>query len=113
MDSMYGPSVDGLCGNDDAGQMSAWYIFSSLGFYPVTPGSNEYALGSPLIKEATIHLNNGNALYISSRNQSRQNVYVQKIIINGKEHTGSMLSHKEIKDGGEIIFQMSDTPNDN
>ncbi|MBT6440738.1 MAG: glycoside hydrolase family 92 protein, partial [Flavobacteriales bacterium] len=68
MRTMYVPTVDGLCGNDDAGQMSAWYIFSSLGFYPVTPGSTYYALGSPLIKEAKIHLDNGNELIIKVKN---------------------------------------------
>jgi putative alpha-1,2-mannosidase len=75
MDTMYAPTVDGLCGNDDAGQMSAWYIFSSLGFYPVTTGSAEYALGCPLVKEAIIHLNNGKKVSIKATNQSTENIY--------------------------------------
>lgn len=108
MDNMYGPTVDGLCGNDDAGQMSAWYIFSSLGFYPVTPGSPDYALGSPLIKEATIHLDNGKTLKIVANNQSKDNVYVQSVSVNGKKLDGTQLTHQDITNGGEIIFEMSD-----
>ena len=73
MDTMYAPTVEGLCGNDDAGQMSAWYIFSCLGFYPVTPGSPYYAIGSPNVKEATIHLGNGKTLKIIAKNQSKEN----------------------------------------
>ncbi|WP_418509044.1 GH92 family glycosyl hydrolase [Corallibacter sp.] len=107
MDTMYGPSVEGLCGNDDAGQMSAWYIFSSLGFYPVTPGSPNYALGSPLIKEAKIHLDNGKTLTITAKNQSKDNIYVKRVLINGKELTNNQISHQDIMNGGELIFEMS------
>lgn len=110
MKTMYVPTVDGLCGNDDAGQMSAWYIFSSLGFYPVTPGSPYYALGSPLIKEAKIHLENGKDLIIRANNQSDENVYVKTIFSNGKKITNSILSHQDIINGGEIIFEMSSLP---
>jgi len=107
MDTMYGSTVDGLCGNDDAGQMSAWYIFSSLGFYPVTPGSSDYALGSPLVKEATIHLDNGKDLLIKANNQSKNNVYVKSVTVNGKLLEGTLISHSDIINGGEIIFEMS------
>lgn len=110
MENMYGPTEDGLCGNDDAGQMSAWYIFSSLGFYPVTPGSINYSLGSPSVEEAIIRLNNGNTLKIIANNQSENNVYVDKVIVNGKTLEGNLLSHNDIMNGGEIIFEMSDTP---
>ncbi len=110
MDTMYGASVEGLCGNDDAGQMSAWYIFSSLGFYPVTPGSSDYALGSPLVKEAKIHLENGKTLSITANNQSKDNVYVKSISINGKLIEGTSISHKDIMNGGKIIFEMSNQP---
>ncbi len=79
LNTMYLPTVEGLCGNDDAGQMSAWYIFSSLGFYPVTPGSPYYALGSPNIKEAIIHLENGKTLKIIAKNQGKENVYVKGV----------------------------------
>ncbi len=108
MESMYGPNVDGLCGNDDAGQMSAWYIFSSLGFYPVTPGSPYYALGSPLVQKAIIHLENGNTLTITANNQSRENVYVKSVSVNGNILEGNLLSHQDIIRGGEIVFEMSD-----
>ncbi len=109
MNTMYAANVDGLCGNDDAGQMSAWYIFSSMGFYPVTPGSPYYAIGSPLLKEAKIHLDNGNTLLIIAKNQSIENVYVKSVSINGKVLKGNLLSHKDIMSGGEIIFEMSDS----
>ena len=107
MNTMYAPTVDGLCGNDDAGQMSAWYIFSSLGFYPVTPGSSDYALGSPLVKEAIIHLNNGKTLSIKATNQSKENIYVKSVSINKKNIDGTLLSHNDIINGGEIVFEMS------
>ena len=110
MDTMYGPGVEGLCGNDDAGQMSAWYIFSALGFYPVTPGSNEYALGSPLVKKATLNLENGKALIISTENQSKENIYVSKLTINGKQIKRNYILHDEIMNGGEFVFTMSNLP---
>ena len=106
LNTMYAPTVDGLCGNDDAGQMSAWYIFSALGFYPVTPGSPNYALGSPLVKEAVIHLENGNTLRIIAKNQSKENIYVSKVIVNGKEIENQSLIHSDIINGGEIVFEM-------
>lgn len=111
MNTMYAPSVDGLCGNDDAGQMSAWYVFSALGFYPVTPGSPNYALGSPLVKEAIVHLNNGKRLTIIANNQSEENIYVKSISINGKQLDGITLSHHDITGGGKIVFEMSPVPN--
>ena len=111
MKTMYAPQVDGLCGNDDAGQMSAWYVFSALGFYPVTPGSTNYALGSPLVKEATLHLENGNTLLIIANNQSEDNVYVESITLNGEKLEGIFLSHESIMNGGEIIFEMSSKAN--
>jgi predicted alpha-1,2-mannosidase len=111
MNSMYAPTVDGLCGNDDAGQMSAWYIFSALGFYPVTPGAPHYSIGSPLVKEASIHLKNGKTLLLIAKNQSKENVYVKRVLVNEKVLAGTTLSHKDLMNGGEIIFEMSPTPN--
>ena len=111
MKEMYGSSVDGLCGNDDAGQMSAWYIFSSLGFYPVTPGSKFYALGSPLVKEAIINLKNGNSLKIIAKNQSEENIFVEKVIVNGKVLDSYLLNQEDILNGGEIIFEMTNEIN--
>jgi predicted alpha-1,2-mannosidase len=110
MDTMYGTGVDGLCGNDDAGQMSAWYIFSSLGFYPVTPGSDRYALGSPNVKNAILNLENGKSLEIKTVNQSMKNVYVKSLKINGKLIDRNYILHSEIMNGGEFIFEMSATP---
>uniref|UniRef100_UPI004048A50C GH92 family glycosyl hydrolase n=1 Tax=Polaribacter sp. TaxID=1920175 RepID=UPI004048A50C len=111
MDTMYGPGVEGLCGNDDAGQMSAWYVFSSLGFYPVIPGSDRYALGSPLVKKATLNLENGNQLVINTTNQSKENVYVKSLKINGKLIDRNYILHSEIMNGGEFVFEMSAQPN--
>ncbi|MDC0459798.1 GH92 family glycosyl hydrolase [Crocinitomicaceae bacterium] len=110
MKAMYGPAEDGLCGNDDAGQMSAWYVFSAIGFYPVTPGSDEYALGSPLIKNAKLELANQKTLNIVVENQSPQNIYVQEVSINGKLIVGTKLKHKDIMNGGTLLFKMDRTP---
>ncbi|MGB1730250.1 MAG: glycoside hydrolase domain-containing protein, partial [Crocinitomicaceae bacterium] len=101
---------DGLCGNDDAGQMSAWYIFSALGFYPVTPGSDEYAIGSPLVKSAQFELPNGKTLKLTAENQSPINIYVQDVIFNGKIVDGYQLKHSDLIQGGELIFKMNNKP---
>ena len=110
MNKMYLPKVDGLCGNDDAGQMSAWYVFSSLGFYPVCPGSVEYAIGSPLVKEAKIKLPNGKCLLIKCKKQSKENIYVASVKINGKVIHSNFLNHKDIIEGGVLEFEMSSIP---
>lgn len=110
LDAMYKPKPDGLGGNDDCGQMSAWYIFSSLGFYPVAPGSDQYAIGSPKVKEATLNLENGKTFTITAKNQSATNVYVDKIELNGKLLDRSYLIHKEIMAGGHLVFYMSKKP---
>ena len=104
MRSMYASTPDGLCGNDDAGQMSAWYLFSAMGFYPVLPGSDRYELGSPLVKSAVIHLENGKTFTIKTKNQSEKNILVKKVILNGKELNRHYILHGEIINGGEIIF---------
>ena len=108
MEDMYGNGVDGLCGNDDAGQMSAWYVFSALGFYPVCPGSDRYALGSPSVESATIKLKDNKVLKIKTVNQSPKNVFVQKVILNNIELKRNHLLHSELVEGGEIVFYMSD-----
>jgi len=104
---MYKPTPDGLGGNDDCGQMSAWYILSTLGFYPVAPGSDQYSLGSPAIETATLHLENGNTFKITANNQSDKNVYVQKVTLNGKTLDRDYITHAEIMNGGELVFYMS------
>jgi len=110
LDTMYSNGEDGLCGNDDAGQMSAWYVFSALGFYPVTPASNEYAIGSPLIKNATINLENGKTITINTINQSKKNVYINKVEVNGKLISNYQLKYNDIKNGGNITFYMQNKP---
>jgi len=108
--NQYKPTPDGLGGDDDCGQMSAWFLFSSLGFYPVAPASDQYQLGSPAIKTAALKLENGKTLNIEAKNQSDKNVYVQKVLVNGKELNRSYITYAEIMTGGKIVFQMSDKP---
>lgn len=107
---MYKPTSDGLGGNDDCGQMSAWYIFSSLGFYPVCPGSTEYALGSPAIQSASLQLENGKTFQVEAVNQSDANVYVRKVELNGKPFTKRFITHDDIMNGGKIVFYMDRKP---
>ena len=104
----YKNTPDGLGGNDDAGQMSAWYIFSTLGFYPIAPASDRYWLGSPAIDGAVLTLENGKTFTIKTVNQSDKNVYVQKVLLNGKPLNRRYITHEEIMNGGEITFYMSD-----
>ena len=107
---MYLPTADGLGGNDDCGQMSAWYIFSSLGFYPMAPGSLNYEIGSPAVVNATLNLENGKTFKVTTKNQSNKNVYVDKVLINGKVLDRKYITHDEITAGGEIQFFMTSKP---
>ena len=107
LDTMYGPGEDGLCGNDDAGQMSAWYIFSALGFYPVCPGSDRYEIGSPSVVSADVRLGNGKILRIRTSGQEKENWYVSKIELNGKKLDRSYLLHSELAAGGELHFYLA------
>ena len=106
----YHASPDGLGGNDDCGQMSAWYLFSTLGFYPVAPASNMYMLGSPAIKTAVIRFENGRTLSIEARNQGDRNVYVTKVTLNGRDLNRDFLTYTDITNGGKLVFFMSDKP---
>ncbi len=108
--TMYKPTPDGLSGNDDCGQMSAWYIFSALGFYPVTPGSEFYSIGSPTVVSASISLENGKTFRISTLNQSPTNIYVQKVLLNGKPIAGLRIAHSDIMKGGELQLVMGKKP---
>ena len=108
--NQYHNGPDGLGGNDDCGQMSAWYLFSSLGFYPVSPGSDEYWLGSPLIQSARINLENGKIFTVEALNQSDANVYVQEVSLNGKPLIGFLLRHSDIVNGGHLQFRMGSKP---
>ncbi|WP_313578252.1 GH92 family glycosyl hydrolase [Chishuiella sp.] len=110
LEMQYKPTPDGLGGNDDTGQMSAWYIFSALGFYPVQQGSDSYAIGSPLVDNAVINLENGKHFIIDVENQSKKNIYIQKIELNGKVYDFYNLKHQDIINGGKIKFYMGSKP---
>lgn len=110
MDSQYAPRPDGLSGNDDLGQMSAWYVFTALGFYPVTPGSDEYAIGRPFVKRATLHLENGHTFTVSASPLDDAHPYVGKLTLNGQPLDRSWLHHAEILAGGELDFSMQAEP---
>ncbi len=110
---LYRNENDGLAGNEDCGQMSAWYILSSLGFYPVSPGQKIYAIGSPLFEKAIIHLENGKSIVIKARNSSPSNYYIQSATFNGKEYPNSYLQHDDLMKGCELTFVMGAAPNKN
>ncbi|MNK18680.1 Glycosyl hydrolase family 92 [compost metagenome] len=110
LNMQYKPTADGLGGNDDCGQMSAWYMFSSLGFYPVAPGSDVYSLGSPLVNQAVLNLENGKTFTVEAIKQSDKNVYVEKVLLNGKEITDHKIKHADITNGGKLTFYMSAKP---
>lgn len=110
LNMQYKPTADGLGGNDDCGQMSAWYMFSAMGFYPVAPGSDVYSLGSPLVNNAVINLENGKTFTVEAIKQSDKNVYVQKVMLNGKEITNHQIKHTDITNGGKLTFYMSGKP---
>ncbi|PQB07435.1 glycosyl hydrolase family 92 [Polaribacter filamentus] len=107
---LYTNTPDGISGNEDCGQMSAWYIFSSLGFYPVTPGSNQYIIGSPLFEKATISLENGKAFTIEAKNNSSENKYIKSIKLNGNNYEFSYINHSDIINGGSLVFEMTNKP---
>mgnify|MGYP000064841937 CR=1 FL=1 len=111
MNKLYTPTPDGLCGDEDNGQTSAWYVFSALGFYPVCPGSGQYVIGAPLFDEATLHLQNGKTFKIVAKNNSAANKYIQSAKMGWKKYTRTYLEHQDIIDGGKIVFKMSDEPN--
>jgi predicted alpha-1,2-mannosidase len=111
LEHQYKPTPDGLGGNDDCGQMSAWYLFTALGFYPVAPGSAQYMFGSPAVKTATVKLENGRTLTIEAKDQSDKNVYVKKVELNGKPFDRNFITYNEIVGGGKLVFYMDDRPN--
>lgn len=106
----YKNAPDGLGGNDDCGQMSAWYLFSSLGFYPVAPGSQDYSIGSPAVEKAVIQLENGKTFTVETIGQREANVYVKKVLLNGKPIKDWTLKHSDITAGGTLTFYLSDRP---
>lgn len=111
MKRMYLNKPDGLCGNDDCGQMSAWYLFSVMGFYPVCPGTDQYVLGAPYAKEVALRLENGHEFRIRAPKVSAKNVYVDRVYLNGKPYDKAYITHSDIMNGGELLFEMSARPN--
>ena len=111
MDKLYTPYPDGYCGDEDNGQTSAWYVFTALGFYPVCPGSNEYVMGAPYFKKATITLENGKKLEISAPKNSDENRYIRSLNYNGKNYTKNYLNHFDLLKGGRLLFNMDNKPN--
>jgi len=109
--SQYKPTPQGLSGNDDLGQMSAWFVFTALGFYPVTPGSNQYVIGRPFVYRAVLHLPNGKAFAVVAERLSDSNRYVGAVWLNGKPLARSFVTHEEIEAGGELRFRMAAKPN--
>lgn len=108
---LYKPTPDGYCGDEDNGQTSAWYVFSALGFYPVTPGINQYVIGTPLFKKSTLHLNNGKTFTISSKNNSKNNFYIQSAKLNDKNYKNTFINFEDIQKGGSFKFNLGNTPN--
>jgi predicted alpha-1,2-mannosidase len=109
--SEYGLGPSGLKGNDDTGQMSAWYVFSALGLYPVTPGSPRYALGSPLFPEAQVDLGGGRVFTMRARDVSVENLYVQSATLDGQPHDTPWISHHDVARGATLVLQMGPRPN--
>ncbi len=107
-DTQYRPEPDGLCGNDDCGQMSAWYMFSAMGFYPVNPVSGEYVFGAPQMPEFVLHLTGGKTFTIKAEGLSKANKYVKSITLNGQPYTKNYITHADIMNGGTLVYQMTD-----
>ncbi|MCX6335565.1 MAG: glycoside hydrolase family 92 protein [Bacteroidia bacterium] len=111
MKEFYHDNPDGVIGNEDCGQMSAWYIFSSLGFYPVFPASQDYVMGSPLFDKATINLPDGKKFTVEAVNNSSENIYIQQVELNGQKFSKGTISHKDILNGGLLKIVMGNKPN--
>ena len=110
MHELYQNSPAGLCGNEDCGQMSAWYVFSAMGFYPVDPVSGKYEIGTPLFPEMQMHLSNGNAFTVLAPTVSKENIYIQAVKLDGKPYSKSYITHEQIMEGATLEFEMGNTP---
>ncbi|HEU0227790.1 MAG TPA: GH92 family glycosyl hydrolase, partial [Arachidicoccus soli] len=111
LNTLYNNSSSGYSGNEDCGQMSAWYIFSSMGFYPVNPASGIYEIGSPILKKASIQLASGKTFTVNTKNASEVNVYIQTVTLNGKPYNKTFITQKDIDNGGTLNFVMGAQPN--
>ena len=109
--TQYGNGPGSLCGNDDCGQMSAWYMFTCLGFYPVCPASDYYVIGAPQVPKGAMQLSNGKTFTMTAENISDRNIYVQSLRVNGKNWDSTFLPYNEVKDGGTLEFVMGPQPN--
>src|SRR5882672_2363838 len=110
MSRLYQSTPDGFCGDEDTGQMSAWYVFSALGFYPVCPGTTEYQIGSPLFDKATITTGKGKTFTIIAEDNGPLRPYIHGATLNGESFNKTFLSHDEIVNGGVIVFKMTSAP---
>lgn len=113
LDTQYNTTANGLSGNEDCGQMSAWYVFSSMGLYPMNPASGEYEIGSPIFEKSTLNLPNGKIFVIEAENVSDKNFYIQSATLNGKAFNKTAISHQELLKGGVLHFVMGAQPNQN
>jgi putative alpha-1,2-mannosidase len=109
--TQYGNKPHSLTGNDDCGQMSAWYMFTCMGFYPVAPASDYYVIGAPQMKHITLCLSNGKTFTMTAENLSDQNIYIQSVRLNGKDWNSPFLPYSELKNGGTLHFVMGPQPN--
>jgi predicted alpha-1,2-mannosidase len=111
LQNFYQDKPDGIIGNEDCGQMSAWYIFTSMGLYPVFPASGQYVFGTPLFDKATFHLGNGRSFSITAENNGPGNIYIQQILLNGKKYSKTYLTHQDLMKGGYLTMVMGSHPN--
>ncbi|HPG40132.1 MAG TPA: GH92 family glycosyl hydrolase [bacterium] len=111
MTTLYDNTPEGICGNEDCGQMSAWYVFSAMGLYPVNPASSVYVFGTPVLTRAAIYVQDGKQFIITAQNLTANNKYIQSVTLNGKPYTNCWLSHRTIMEGGELVFKMGAKPN--
>jgi putative alpha-1,2-mannosidase len=109
-EKFYSLESDGVCGNEDNGQMSAWYIFSAMGFYPVDPVGGEYIIGAPQLPEIWLTLGNGGKLFVKAKNLSPANKYVKSVTFNSKKIEDYRIHHSELAKGGELVFEMTSKP---
>lgn len=110
MNRLYDTTPAGLCGNEDCGQMSAWFVFSAMGFYPVNPVSGQYELGTPLFKSMDLKLDNGKIFRVSAPNLSKENIYIKSARLNGEAYKETYITHEQIMSGAHLELEMSATP---
>ena len=113
LDSMYNDERNGYAGNEDCGQMSAWFVWNAVGFYPANPVSGEYVFGSPIADVVVMTLPNGKKMRVVAKNNSHKNKFIQKVTLNGTAYSKTYITHESLLKGGELIFTMGSLPNKN